>query len=197
MGQDMTDAAALTSMPPCRPTAAEQPSAQAPTAPARSLEQLVGEHQGRVARLVYRLLGWDGDVDDVVQEVFLAALEHLPAFRGEARLETWLTAIAVNQCRRHQRRERLRRRLLRAGLFWWRPADQTAEEADADERRRQVRRAVRRLPAALREVVVLRYLEELPLAEVAEALGISRGAAAVRLHRARSRLADMLREQRP
>jgi len=61
-----------------------------------------------------------------------------------------------------------------------------------DETHRQVREAVAGLPPRYREVVVLRYLEELPIAEVAEALGVKRGTVEVRLHRARGRLKGKL-----
>ena len=69
-----------------------------------AFESLVSLYQGRIARLAYRLLGWSGDVDDVVQEVFLAALRNAGSFRGEASLWTWLTRITLNRCRTHQRR---------------------------------------------------------------------------------------------
>src|SRR5215217_5846336 len=71
---------------------------------ADAFDELVGLHETRLTRLPYRLLGWRGDVADVVQEVFLSALLHASRFRGEASLGTWLTRITVNKCRSHQRR---------------------------------------------------------------------------------------------
>ncbi len=163
--------------------------AQPPTVSA-DFVSLVAEHRERIAGLVYRLLGWSEDVEDVVQEVFVAALGALPRFRGECRMETWLFRIAVNQCRRHQRRR----------LWWWqwwrreaerethertgRPRDALLDAETFD----QVRRAVRLLPARYREVVVLRYFESLPSAEIGAILGQSPNAVEVRLSRARQHL---------
>src|SRR5204863_527419 len=64
---------------------------------------IVAIHRPRITRLVYRLLGWPSDVDDMVQEVFLAALTKCRKFRGESALATWLTVIALNKCRTHRR----------------------------------------------------------------------------------------------
>ena len=158
---------------------------------------IVAAHQARVARLVHRMLGWSHEVEDVVQDVFLAALEHLPTFRGDSSLATWLTAIAVNKCRSARRR-----RLLRLRFLSWardrspRPVGQAADSGSLRrERHDQVRLAVRRLPARLREVVVLRYLEEMPIGQIAKVLRISPGAVGTRLHRGRLRLAADLSER--
>jgi len=70
---------------------------------AAAFEAVVAIHRPRIARLVYRLLGWPADVDDMVQEVFLAALTKCRKFRGESALATWLTVIALNKCRTHRR----------------------------------------------------------------------------------------------
>lgn len=150
-------------------------------------DHLVALHQDRVTRLAYRLLGWSNDVDDVVQDVFLAALNGFGAFRGEADVATWLTTITVNKCRTHQRRLWLRARWF-AGVLRGSetvPAASQATDFDACVR---VRQAVQALPARYREVVVLRYLEEMPAARIAEVLGISLNGVEVRLHRARARL---------
>lgn len=169
---------------------------------------LVAEHQSRVAGLAARLLGWRGDVDDAVQDVFVAVLEGLPRFRGASRLSTWLFRLTVSVCRRRQRR-----RL--AWLRWWRrrgspdaaaetrsavsemggPAgemDDAAAATVAAERQARVRAAVGRLPQVYREVIVLRYLEELDPAEIGEVLGLKRSALDVRLSRAREKLRSEL-----
>jgi RNA polymerase sigma-70 factor, ECF subfamily len=150
---------------------------------AAAFERVVELNADRLSALVYRLLGYRGDVDDVVQDVFLAALEGRRKFRVESSLWTWLTAIAVNRCRSVWRRRRLKSLLVheRAG-----PA--ADEPAIADETTRQVRRAVAGLPMRLREVVVLHYLQEMPVDEIGVVLGISRPAIEVRLHRAREKL---------
>lgn len=147
-------------------------------------------------RLAHRLLGWQDGAEDVVQEAFLAALKSLPAFNGQSTLGTWLTAITVNKCRHHQRKGLLWRKFL--DLARARPPAGDAPGPDRRGDRRetamQVRRAVRLLPAKHREVIVLRYLEEMDVGEICEVLHLTRGAVDVRLHRARSKLKDALNE---
>jgi RNA polymerase sigma-70 factor (ECF subfamily) len=159
-----------------------------------AFDEITALHQGRVARLVFRLLGWDAEAEDVVQDVFLAAYQNRKRFRGQSSVLTWLMAIAINRCRRHHLRQALRLRVLRD---WWRrrsqppdpPADDSPMQRELHER---VRSAVRALPQPLREAAVLRFLEDLPPERIAEITGVSRGAVDVRLHRARQRLRNDL-----
>ncbi|MCK4849863.1 MAG: RNA polymerase sigma factor [Phycisphaerae bacterium] len=159
-----------------------------------AFENLVAVHGEHINRLVYRLLGWSHDAEDVSQEVFLAALKNLKKFRGQSSLSTWLTRIAVNKARSHRRKLRSRIRALRAAARMSRPtAESKPESASADrEVFRRVRQAVQALPSRYREVVVMRYLEQMPTAEVVKVLGISRSAMDARLHRARRRLKEVL-----
>ncbi|MGQ9648603.1 MAG: RNA polymerase sigma factor [Phycisphaerae bacterium] len=153
-------------------------------------DRLVETHHARVARLACRLLAWPQDVDDVVQEVFLAAWKALPRFRGQSELGTWLTRITINKCRSHRRKEMLRlRRLMRSKGRQQMSNAVSVDEMTLDaENQAQVRRAVRRLPARYCEVMVLRYLEEMPVEKISRVLGLTRNAVEVRLHRARERL---------
>lgn len=156
-----------------------------------AFERIVAQHQGRVARLAWRLLGWRGEVEDVVQEVFVKALENLHKFRGESSLGTWLAALTINECRRMRRR----RMMLRVFLGRVKEEKEVAAAdagAMAGERGRLVREAVRGLGSKHREVVVLRYLEGMEIEEIARVLGVSRSAVEVRLHRARQELKDVL-----
>jgi RNA polymerase sigma-70 factor (ECF subfamily) len=159
-----------------------------------AFDELVAGHQERVANLVRRLLGWRDDIEDVVQDVFVAALQNLAKFRGEARLSTWLYRIAVNQCRRHRRRRFLRLRLWQpvtpAGIAASaRPVD---AEAGRCESLAEVRAAVAKLPPRDREVIVLRHLEELSIEALADVLRLRPNAVEVRLNRARARLKALL-----
>jgi RNA polymerase sigma-70 factor (ECF subfamily) len=165
--------------------------------PALTFEQVVEQQQAHVARLARRLLGWSasGDVDDVVQDVFLAVLQNLPRFRGDSSAATWVTRITINACRSHRRR-----RALRAALWdrWVRGAatsrDVEPTPGERDETNRRVRQAVGGLPNRYREVVVLRYLEGLDVDEIAHVVGATRGAVEVRLHRAREMLRGALED---
>ncbi|MBN2448440.1 MAG: sigma-70 family RNA polymerase sigma factor [Phycisphaerae bacterium] len=173
----------------------QQPPASGPAAPnAGTFPEIVTAHQERVARLAKRLLGWSDDVQDVVQEVFVRALTALPSFREQSQLDTWLFRITVNECRRRQRWR----------LFRLRRHSETEHECEArvpagpdadlldEETFGRVRDAVRCLKPRDREVIVLRYFESMPSAEIGAVLNISPGAADVRLNRARQRLRGLL-----
>jgi len=161
---------------------------------ADAFDRLVAAEHGRVALLVARLLGWQSGVDDVVQEVFMAAWRNLSSFRGESDVATWLQRIAINKCRSRQRRWTVRRRWLREmgqnhAPAMAAPADQHTIDL---ETRRQVRRSIGRLPPKYREVIVLHYLQENSPEEIATLLNVRRNTVEVRLHRAKLRLKDML-----
>lgn len=157
-----------------------------------TFEEIVEQQQANVARLARRLLGWSGathDVDDVVQDVFLAVLKGLPRFRGQSSMSTWITRITINVCRAHRRKRLLRRALYDRWIGQAPTAHEPPPPADEqDETRRRVRQAVARLPGRYREVVVLRYLQGMNVDEMADVLGLTRGAIEVRLHRARAML---------
>jgi RNA polymerase sigma-70 factor (ECF subfamily) len=163
---------------------------------AASFERAVSEHHAAIRKLVFRLLGWSSDAEDVLQDVYLKAWRSWDKFRGESQARTWLTRIAINQCRSHQRRKQLGLGLL--ARLWsgvGSPAAPAANQrAEQSERATQVRSAVQRLRPRDREIIVLHYLEELPVVEVAELLKVARGAVEVRLSRARKRLRSVMDE---
>lgn len=164
------------------------------TAPAPlTLERVIADHEDRVRRLARRLTGWSEDAEDVVQEVFVAVLEHLPRFRGDSSVATWVTAITLNRCRAQRRRRLIRLAFLAKARHAPGPQSPAAgERIDDAERHERVRRAVRALPRKDREVIVLRHLEQMELDDVATVVGATRAAVEVRLHRARAKLKTML-----
>ena len=156
--------------------------------------EVVELHSQRVTALVHRLLGWPDEVEDVVQDVFLAALKRRRSFRGGSKLSTWLAGIAVNQCRRH-RRWRGRRLNFLARLWSHAPERTSAashERVLVDEQQQRVRDLVGELPDSFREVIVLRYLEDMKPPEISRVLNVSVNVVNVRLSRAREKLQGML-----
>ncbi len=184
----------MTASPPVRPQRHDDADlvARFRAGDTAAFDQLVEAHQQRITHLVYRLLGTRDEVQDMVQDVFLCVLENLSRFRGESKLSTWLTTIAVNRCRSHHRRRLLRpRNLWRAVQTLAAPREQTPP-AEAAEIRGELRRAVRRLPPKYREPIVLRYFEEMSAGEIGQVLGISTNNVEVRLTRARHKLRETL-----
>jgi len=159
-------------------------------------DRIVELYSADVAALANRLLGWPGEVEDVTQDIFLAAFLGLKKFRGDCRLKTWLFTITINKCRSYRYRRLLRlRRFSQAADKAPLPSASPAHKGPMDtETFNRVRHAVAALPAKYREPVVLRYLQELPTDEISRILGISKNALQVRLSRARERLRQNLTE---
>jgi RNA polymerase sigma-70 factor (ECF subfamily) len=130
-------------------------------------------------------------VEDVTQEVFVAALQGIARFRGQSRFRTWITAIA-----RHKVADYCRRRSRRPEVV---PLDvETVNPAapDAWEERALVRVALGRLPEHYQEVLLLRFAEGLPFKQIASLLDLSLEATKSRYRRAVSAMAQELEENR-
>jgi RNA polymerase sigma-70 factor, ECF subfamily len=167
---------------------------QAAAGNSAAFDRLVTVHQERISRLVHRLLGWPSDVDDVVQDVFVDVLRNLNRFDGRSSVLTWLTRIAINRCRSHQRKEWLRSTFLRRlplSLGEGR-GEGAANQLETSETIQQVHQAIQQLKQSDREIIVLRYLEEQSIEQIAQTLGSTRGTVDVRLSRARKRLEKIL-----
>jgi RNA polymerase sigma-70 factor (ECF subfamily) len=159
-------------------------------------EALMRRHNARVYRAARAITGNDHEAEDVMQDAYVRAYEHLGEFRGHARFSTWLLRIAVHEA---LARVRLGRRFDPAG---WQPdvlamhaTTQSPEQLASDtEIRRVLGTAIDVLPAEFRVVFVLRIVEGMSGAETAECLGIPEETVKTRLHRARARLQHTLLE---
>jgi len=141
-------------------------------------------------RLVAQLYAFTTDVSeaqDVVQEAFARALARPKGLNDVDNPEAWLRTVAINVVRRRWRR----RKLLDAILLRDRPTVQLTAPPPEPERA-DLRDALTRLPQQYREVIVLHYLADLPVDEVAELLGVPAGTVKSRLHRGRQALAGIL-----
>lgn len=145
----------------------------------------------RVRGLCALLARGRGEVDDAVQETFIAVMDALRGFRGDARLSTWIFRIAVRTSMRVAGRVRGHEPL---------PEDLPTGAADPHgdhERARRLRAAMAELPAEQRTVLALFGIEGLTHGEIAEILGVPEGTVWSRLHRARRRLAELLGDLAP
>ncbi len=156
-----------------------------------AFDDLVAAYQQPISRLVHRLLAWPHDADDVAQEVFLAAFKQIHRFRRQSNIRTWLTAIAIKRCRTHQKKYWVRWRWLRR-LMPTENNNAPDQSAIQHETAARVRQAVQQLLPNDREVIVLYYLEQMSVSQMAQLLHASPNAIDVRLHRARQRLKDRL-----
>ena len=162
-----------------------------------AIERLVRTYQHEVYRLALSILDDPHDAEDATQDVFIAALRALGSFRGDASLKTWLFSITINVSRscfqRRQRRSRLNQIL--ESLFHLH-SEQTHLEAHAvrDESDATLWRAVNSLNVKHRIPIILRYYHDLPVTEIAAALGVPPGTVHSRLNTARERLRMILKE---
>jgi RNA polymerase sigma-70 factor (ECF subfamily) len=170
-----------------------------------AFETLVGRYQARVFRLACRLTT-ETDAPDVLQETFLQVYRHLSLFRGESQFGTWLYRIATNAALMHRRARARRPGESLEGFMPKFDADGTHASTPAElqvaSRAEQLldqqfladraRDIVARLPDLYREAFVLRDLEEMSTADVAEALGVQPATVRQRVHRARLMLRGCL-----
>jgi len=165
--------------------------------------QLVVRHQDRVYAVAMHLLRDASEAEEVVQETFLAALEKLGGFRGDAAFTTWLHRVAANAALMRLRKRRrapdaladepveelLPRFDAQGHLVLEGPSHDWSKRADEQLADRQVRQAVEQavqnLPEDYRIVFLLRDVEGLSSEAMADLLGISVAAVKSRLHRAR------------
>lgn len=148
-----------------------------------------------VLRHVSYLIGDSQTAEDLTQEAFVRGFKAASRFRGDAKFHTWMTRIATNVARRHleKRASRSRTRLGFAAVLKQQPQRLDVEQTYEDEVRAKVLyAALDTLPIPLREAFVLRDLLDLPPAEAADNLGITKGNLAVRAHRARVQLSAEL-----
>ena len=160
----------------------------------RAFDQLVRRHlRAALAVARSRLGGLEADVEDVVQEAFITALERIDQCRDPERFRSWLLAIVRNHAHNHRERERVR---TAAPLEDVRdPVDRAADPSHRVERAelaRELEGAMADLTESQRRVFVLHDMEGWSHGEIAEELEISRGASRFQLHAARKKLRNRL-----
>lgn len=168
--------------------------------PDQASPRTLADHFDEVARWAQRLGGPEVDAEDVVQDVFIVALPKLAAFRGDAKLGTWLFRITERVARSHRRKVRRRRWL---GALFGDHAPTVALSHAAAARDVETLHAADELYRALdtlderhRTAFVLFALEDVPAERIAELQGTSVPTVWVRVHRARKKLRQALVEQR-
>jgi RNA polymerase sigma-70 factor (ECF subfamily) len=159
--------------------------------------EIVRRWERKIFALAFGMLDSAEDARDATQETFVAAFRNLAAFRGDAKVSSWLHRIAVNQCITRRRRSRVR---AETGIedetgaagegFLAAPAPHSSPvyAAEKRERREAVRRAVMSLPPELRQVVLMKEFGELTFQEIADALHVPLSTVKSRLYTALGQL---------
>ena len=149
----------------------------------KDFQQAVEAFSPSLYRLAYSYCLNRADAEDMVQEAFLACLQHEPQCEGPEQLRAWLMTATANKCKN----------LLSSG---WRrrtlPLEDVHASPDHSDEVLEVREALAKLPPELRGVVHLYYFEGQSVKQIAEAMLLSETAVHSRLHRARKQLGKLL-----
>ena len=164
---------------------------------AAALEPLMLAHQEAVFRLAYLLLGDPDDAEDIAQETFLRAWDHLKRFDDTRPLRPWLLSITSNLASNRRRSAgRYLSALTRA--FQNEPAPATIEEKNVQHTESSALwKAVQSLNLTDRQIVYLRYFLDMTVSETAQALRIAEGTVKSRLSRALEKLRNIIRQDFP
>lgn len=164
-------------------------------------EAIVSAHQQAVFRLAYLLLGDPDDAEDVAQETFIRAYYALGRFDEQRALRPWLLRIAANLSRNRRRSvgrylayiQKMARGDPQAAM----PGPRDPGSTAARDESQLLWQAVRRLRSAEQEIIYLRYFLDMPEAEMASVLNLAAGTVKSRLHRALTRLKQVIQREFP
>lgn len=160
-------------------------------------DKLYEDYRGKVYRVILRLVRNPLDAEDLTQETFLKVESNLPHVKRPESVPTWLYRVATNTALDYLRRaashgkKGITQLSLEDGQATPTDTPSPATSLDRTESESCIRQYADQLPEQYQVVLVLHYLESLPLAQVAEVMGSTVGATKVRLHRARKRFAEI------
>lgn len=164
-------------------------------------EIVMRRYNQRLYRVARAILRNDDEAEDVMQDAYVRAYEHLEQFAGRAKFATWLTRIAVHEALARQRRGTRYQELDPTSELEGDPMDRFASSMPSPEQqvsnaeiRTLLENAIEKLPDSYRAVFVLRDVEKMSAADAAEVLAISEDNVKMRLHRARVLLRKTLFE---
>lgn len=160
-----------------------------------SLEKLMAQYGQDVWNFAFFLTKSRYVADDIAQDVFLKAYQHISSFRGESSIKTWLLTITRNVSTNYRRSAFLRRVLLMGIVERDRAGGSAEQDFLEREAVNEVWRQVFHLPAHYRSVLVLHAKHQLTIPEIAQVLQIPEGTVRSRLFTARKRLTNMLKEE--
>jgi len=163
----------------------------------QAFAQLVTKYQHMVYTLALKLTGNEEEAEEVAQDTFLQAYKSLPSFKGESKFSTWLYRIAY-----HKGLDALKKRKRKVEVHTIDaypnldvPAlENSWDSLEAKERKNIIKRAMTHLDGDDAVLITLFYFEELSLNEIADVVLLKANTVKVKLHRARKRLATILRE---
>lgn len=161
-------------------------------------EALLQAHTRKIYNLCYRFTGRYEDAEDLTQEVFIKVFRTLKTYDpGQAKFGTWLNRIARNHLVDHYRRTRKDRTTSalddQMPIPDHSPGGHPADRVESRERKERLQAGLNKLSPDLREAVILRDLQDLDYAEIAQVLDVPEGTVKSRINRGRLELARVLK----
>ena len=160
--------------------------------------ELCQRYSAMVKGRIFSIVQHREDAEDLLQETYLRAYQHLHSFRGKCKFSTWMMKIGINTSLMWLRKRKARSKITCDAVTFDGETVKEREFRDpkpdseqlciSDQAHEQLNLAIQRLPPYLRSAIELRYEKERSLKEIAEALGITQAAAKSRMVRARNRL---------
>jgi len=163
----------------------------------QAMDAVVRDHRERLFQHAFYIVKDSQEAYDAVQEVFIKAMRERRFFDPEFRMKAWLYRVTSNLCYNIVRDRRRRGGILESLGRPDRSRATQMERVQRGERRDGIQAAMEKLSRDHREILLLRYYNDLSYAEIAEVLGVKLGTVMSRLSRARTRLGDVMGPDHP
>jgi RNA polymerase sigma-70 factor, ECF subfamily len=166
----------------------------------RLYEGIIRKYNQRLYRIARSFIKDEDEIEDVMQETYIKAYQHLKQFEGKSQFSTWITRILINQANHSLNKEkRVKNHIVTSSedIPDIKPSSEPTPDQNLmnDEMKKYLEQAIDELPDSLRSVYIMREVEGLSVNETSEALSISIENVKTRLHRAKSTLKDSLFEK--
>ncbi len=160
--------------------------------------QLVFKYKDKIYNTSYRFLADYHEANDITQECFIAVYKNIRKFREESSLSTWIYTITVNLCKNKLKSagNRMRDRtlpIIERALDVKDDKGNPAKFLEKKELETKIQAEIEKLSVDMREVIILRDIEQLSYEEIAQILAVDLGTVKIRLHRARNELRNVLK----
>jgi len=136
-----------------------------------AFDEIMIRYERQIYRVCYRFVENRDDAMDLAQDVFVKAFEHLPTFRRESTLKTWLYRIAINHCLNHVKKHS--QQFVEVTEYTSSIHPSVQREMEHQEQREHFRRLIKRLPPKQKAILELRVNEQLSYEEIAQISGRS------------------------
>ena len=139
-----------------------------------AFSQWIQLHQKALYHQIFQMTGSHEDTDDLLQESFIKAWNHLHTFQFKSKLRTWLFSIAINETLSFLRKKKMTQSIsyMQIDIAY----NQGMEADEGEQLRQRLNDAIAKLPEKQQAVFCMRYFQELPYSEIAEITGTSEGA---------------------